>query len=157
MRGIHRSPVNSPHKGQWRGALMFSLINTLVNSWENNREAGDFRCHRAHCDVIVMCNFSRIQFNWSVIYADCNKLCSNKHARTIFYHCILYEYWTDVVPSDQIVYREHWNKNIFFRDIYVCIKWSLEFVFCWNRRCIPYLSMLECQDSLHQNHCCFNR
>ena len=22
-RGIHRSPVNSPHKGQWRGALIF--------------------------------------------------------------------------------------------------------------------------------------
>ena len=26
VRGIHRSPVNSPHKDQWRGALMFSLI-----------------------------------------------------------------------------------------------------------------------------------
>ena len=26
VRGIHRSQVNSPHKGQWRGALMFSLI-----------------------------------------------------------------------------------------------------------------------------------
>ena len=26
VRGIHRSPVNSPHKGQWRGALIFSLI-----------------------------------------------------------------------------------------------------------------------------------
>ena len=26
MRGIHRSPVNSPHKGQLCGALMFSLI-----------------------------------------------------------------------------------------------------------------------------------
>ena len=25
-RGIHRSPVNSPHKGQWRRAMMFSLI-----------------------------------------------------------------------------------------------------------------------------------
>ena len=24
VRGIHWSPVNSPHKGQWRGALMFS-------------------------------------------------------------------------------------------------------------------------------------
>ena len=24
--GIHRSPVNSLHEGQWRGALMFSLI-----------------------------------------------------------------------------------------------------------------------------------
>ena len=23
VRGLHRSPVNSPHKGQWRGALMF--------------------------------------------------------------------------------------------------------------------------------------
>ena len=26
VQGIHRSPVNSPHKGQWREALMFSLI-----------------------------------------------------------------------------------------------------------------------------------
>ena len=26
VRGIHWSPVNSPHRGQWRGALMFSLI-----------------------------------------------------------------------------------------------------------------------------------
>ena len=24
VRGIHRSPVNSPHKDQWRGAVMFS-------------------------------------------------------------------------------------------------------------------------------------
>ena len=26
VRGIHRPPVNSPHKGQWRGALMFFVI-----------------------------------------------------------------------------------------------------------------------------------
>ena len=26
VRGIHRSPVNSPHKGQWRGALMFFYL-----------------------------------------------------------------------------------------------------------------------------------
>ena len=31
VRGIHRSPVNSPHKGQWRGALMFSLICAWIN------------------------------------------------------------------------------------------------------------------------------
>ena len=37
VRGIHRSPVNSLHKGQWRGALMFSLICLWINSWENNR------------------------------------------------------------------------------------------------------------------------
>ena len=35
VRGIHRSPVNSPHKGQWRGALMFSLICVWINSWIN--------------------------------------------------------------------------------------------------------------------------
>ena len=34
VRGIHRSPVNSPHKGQWRGALIFSLICVWINVWE---------------------------------------------------------------------------------------------------------------------------
>ena len=29
LRGIYRSQVNSPHKGQWRRALMFSLIRAL--------------------------------------------------------------------------------------------------------------------------------
>ena len=52
--GIHRSPVNSPHKGQWRGGLMFSLIFAWMNAWVNNREAGYFRHHRAHYDVSVM-------------------------------------------------------------------------------------------------------
>ena len=54
VRGIHRSPLNSPHKGQWRGALMFSLICAWINCWVNNREAGDLRRHRSHYDVIVM-------------------------------------------------------------------------------------------------------
>ena len=54
VRGIHRSPVNSSHKGQWRGALMFSLICTPINGRVNNGEVGDFRRHRAHDDVTVM-------------------------------------------------------------------------------------------------------
>ena len=54
VRGIHRSPVNSPHKGQWHGALMFSLICAWINRWINNREAGDLRRYRAHYDVSVM-------------------------------------------------------------------------------------------------------
>ena len=48
------SPVNSPHKGQWRGALLFSLICVWINSSVNNREAGDLRRYRAHYEVIVM-------------------------------------------------------------------------------------------------------
>ena len=54
VRGIHRSPVNSPHKGQWRGDLVFSLICARINDRVNNGGAGDLRRYRAHYDVIVM-------------------------------------------------------------------------------------------------------
>ena len=48
VQGIHRSPVNSPQKGQ------FSLMCVWINDWVNNREAGDLRRYRSHYDVIVM-------------------------------------------------------------------------------------------------------
>ena len=54
VRGIHRSPVNSPQKGQWRGPLMFTLICVWINDWVNNREAGDLRRYRAYYDVTLM-------------------------------------------------------------------------------------------------------
>ena len=57
VQGIHRSLVNSPHKGQWRGALMFSLIYAWTNAWVHNCEAGDLRCHHTHYDVTVMMVF----------------------------------------------------------------------------------------------------
>ena len=63
LRGIHRSPVNSPHKGQSRGILMFSLICTRIYCWVNNREAVDLRRHRAHYDAMVMIPMV-VQFNW---------------------------------------------------------------------------------------------
>ena len=56
VQGIHQSPVKSPHKGQWRGALMFSLICVWINGLVNNRKAGDLRYYRTHYDVIVMRN-----------------------------------------------------------------------------------------------------
>ena len=49
--------VNSPHKGQWRRALMFSLICVLINGWVNNGEGDDLRRYRAHYDVTVMSCF----------------------------------------------------------------------------------------------------
>ena len=52
--GIHRSPVNSPHKVQWCGALMSSLIFVWINGWVNNREADHLRRHRAHYDIMEM-------------------------------------------------------------------------------------------------------
>ena len=59
-------PVNFPHHGQWRGALMFSLICVWINDWVNNCEAGDLRRHRAHYDVNVM----TITFTNCILYVS---------------------------------------------------------------------------------------
>ena len=37
VRGIHWWLVDSPHKGQWRGAFMLYLICAWTNGWENNQ------------------------------------------------------------------------------------------------------------------------
>ena len=50
--------VTGPLCGEFTGyshrALMFSLICAWINSWVNNRETGDLRCHCIHYDVTVM-------------------------------------------------------------------------------------------------------
>ena len=53
---IYRSLVNPPHKGQWRGAFMFSLICAWTNDWATERDAGHLRRHRAHYDVTIWCS-----------------------------------------------------------------------------------------------------
>ena len=66
VQGIHRSPVNSPPKDQWRGALMFCLICAWTNGWVNNRDAGDLRRHRARYDVTVLygIRFHQMTSSW---------------------------------------------------------------------------------------------
>ena len=75
VRGLHRSPVNSPHKGQWRGALMFPLICAWTNTLANNEDAGDLKRHRAYYDVIVMhhdhADLSEISDTWIVLHVTC--------------------------------------------------------------------------------------
>ena len=56
VRGIHQAPVHSPHKGQWHGALMLSLICAWMNGWIKYRKA------RAHYDVTVMTTM--ILYSW---------------------------------------------------------------------------------------------
>ena len=54
MRGIHRPPVNSPHKGPVTRSFDVSLMLVKANSQINRRAYGDLRPRCAHCDVIVM-------------------------------------------------------------------------------------------------------
>ena len=85
----NRSPVNSRHKSQWRGALMFSLICTRINGWENNGEAGDLRRHRAHYDATVMVIVD-IACYWTLHGHDFKAAVSL---------CILYEWKQGFIPS----------------------------------------------------------
>ena len=48
------SSVNYPHKGQWSGALMFSLICAWTKGQINNQDSRDLRRHHAHHDATVM-------------------------------------------------------------------------------------------------------
>ena len=69
-------PLNSPHKGQWRGALVFSLICVWINGWVNNRAAGDLRRHRGHYDVNVMV--------W-LLYGSVHFMNVENHTSTVLY------------------------------------------------------------------------
>ena len=51
---METSALLSPHKRQWRRALVFSLTCAWTNGWVNNLGAGDLRLQRVHHYVIVM-------------------------------------------------------------------------------------------------------
>ena len=70
-----RSQVNSPHKGQWCGALMFSLICVWINGWENNRETGDLRRYCVYYDVTVMGFCTNTDSRMEGISVGANDLC----------------------------------------------------------------------------------
>ena len=74
VRGIHLSPVISPHKDRWRGTLMFPLFCAWTNRWVNNRDAGDLRRHRAHYDVILMKHHYPKQACYSMLILKTHKL-----------------------------------------------------------------------------------
>ena len=67
-------PVNSSRKGQWRRALMVSLICARINDLVNNHQAGDLWRHRGHYDVSVMTKWGLPRF-CSFIYPSGPVLC----------------------------------------------------------------------------------
>ena len=54
------SPVTGEFPAQWPVTQSFDVFFNLClekNGWVNNPDAGDFRHHRTHYDVIVMSHF----------------------------------------------------------------------------------------------------
>ena len=112
VREIHRWPVNSPYKGRWRGALVFSLICVWTNGWVNNRNADDLRCHRAHYDVTVMGTICRSYHGTTrgakAIYDECMPPYS---VRTVFesIYAILGQYERNPVDNGHwILCTQQW-------------------------------------------------
>ena len=117
VRRIHRGPVNSPHKwpvtlkmfpfddvimqmetfsdkGQWRGALEFSLIWVWINGSVNNREAGDFRRYRAHYDVTVVWNTLYMTLLPSELLACVlNATAFQRQTYRVHFNFYLHEFW----------------------------------------------------------------
>ena len=104
VRGIHRSPVNSPHKGQWRRALMFSLIWAWTNGWVNNLDAGDLKRHRTLYDVTAM-------------------KCSNPPTHIIATRPQLVVKWQLVSNVDVTHYGHHRTVDIFHMTILHVFPW----------------------------------
>ena len=106
MRGIHRSPVNSPHKGQWPGALMLSLIWAWTKGSENHPDAGDLRHHHTHYEITIMSftAFRRYNQPFRVIHDKIEQL----SCHTKFYNDHLVRVW---MTATQYAHWMWWKKH----------------------------------------------
>ena len=100
VRRIHRSPVKSPLKGQWRGTLLFCLICVWINGSVNNLDAGDLRRHRLwrHCNVMIWIPGLSV-FGWTSTKLFC--IPKQRHK------CIIYvtlDFDIDVISSKLLDY-----------------------------------------------------
>ena len=104
VRGIHRWLVDSLHKGQWRGALIFSLIRAWTNGWANNRDAGDLRRHGAYYGITVMSLSHKVTVLLSPLWALLCFKWSDTHTQRITIY----------------MYKKIWYKQIYFSIKNIC-------------------------------------
>ena len=112
--------VNSPHKGQWRGALMFSLICVWINSWVNNREAGDLRRRHGHYDASVMCSAISGKCHRFFWKCSCYSCISSKQ-NSIMIFAVVFEMFCFCFTGE--LYRGYPRCRWLFRRIIRNYKW----------------------------------
>ena len=116
LRGIHRSTVNSPHKGQWRGALMFlwSALNKRLN-----KQSWGWWFETPPRSLWRHCNF-RSEFPFSLTYA-CSfiivVLQTMKHAKGdggLFLTFIRTIYLCNLIQVEIHILTEncHWHRKL---------------------------------------------
>ena len=102
-------PVNSPHKGERRGALICAWMNGRVNI----REVGDLRRHRTHYDVTVMNVGNPILeiirrkdlYWWDDIFPWNRSCCNLRNPFDTHYNIKIYEFF-----NHSFNFYSHWTK-----------------------------------------------
>ena len=115
VRGIHRCPVNSSHKGQWRRVLMFSLMCAWTNG-VNNRDAGHLRCRHAHYDVTILwgpLSLFHISQSLLTLWGQVTDMCISKPG----HHCFRKKLFSGKPLSEGML---------------VCFNLTLGDIFQWN-------------------------
>ena len=145
VRGIHRSPVDSPHNGQLYGGLMFSLISAWTNGWANNRDAVELRRHPAHYDVNVVIKWgitvgshvlwytSERSFSvWQLSTALSTDLIVQFHKRTSVWCCSSLIHYLNRSPSTLHQRALTSGYQIIFAYMLPCIFWHFQHWFNQN-------------------------
>ena len=140
VQGIHRSPVNSPHKGQWRGILMIffyqHLNKQLSKHWwgwwfETPSHPLWRQCTEiSKLTLLSPMNMKMIQYRSMLMHADIPRFCDD-HIRGEFgrinnvYRLSLYV----IMPHGQ--YRSHKKA--------VCVMtWTSLLMPCWMVKNLPF-------------------
>ena len=90
--GIHRSPVKSQHKGQWRGTLMFSLICAL------NKQSCGWCFETPSCSFWRHCNVNGVLLHQTYSIISSHQY-FDKHAKLA---CIQRDMLTFSLPFSKI-------------------------------------------------------
>ena len=111
---INRSPVNFPHKGQWRRALMFSLICAWIIGCANTntREARDLRRHVAYYDVILIF----MSLNWVII---CKVKACDQFGIIVLPKPLATEYQLDTGNHNSVKVESKYNDYMYL--LWICI------------------------------------
>ena len=126
-------PVNSPHKGQWCGAFMFSLICVRINAWINNHEAGDLRRYPAHYDITLMIILllqlwqNEISWECTVMYLVFLTL---KYICVLSMSCNVVRSWWVLIP--------YWLMDMNKQFTWTTIDYRVKVSQIWRQRCGKY-------------------
>ena len=128
LRGIHRSPVHSPHKGRVTGSFGVCLDVHWTSGWANSRYFGDLRRHGAHCDITVMRCFVVVK-SWltgwwiHVLHLHVPTSCTCCFTSGGYdFRCI-----SEVIPKD--IKIDHFQKRKSFTSFVGCISGQNKFKF----------------------------